>query len=254
MYKPIKGLGQNFLLDFDTTERMIDYLDLKKNGLVVEIGAGLGVLTQALSDRTLNTSTIIHAVEIDERFVGKLKIMFLENPNINVIKADILVWFQTFKPEKDYKVLGSLPYYITSPIIHSIVRHKQRPETCVLLMQKEVANKICSKSPKASYLSTYIQTFFDATLLEVVTKDKFDPSPKVDGAIVKFVRKHDQEISNMEINKYEDFLHKGFSKPRKMLNKVFSKDILESLKTDDKLRPQHIKVKKWVELFKKMKD
>ncbi|MFC1722202.1 16S rRNA (adenine(1518)-N(6)/adenine(1519)-N(6))-dimethyltransferase RsmA [Patescibacteria group bacterium] len=254
MYKAKKELGQNFLLNFDIAHAMVDALDLVKDDTVVEIGAGLGALTQTLSDKTIGTNIIIHAVEIDARFTEKLNTMFLENLNLNVVKSDILRWLPKFTPQGTYKILGSLPYYITSPILHSIVRHKVQPETCVLLLQKEVAQKISNKAPKASYFSTYLQTFYDAKIIEIVQRNHFNPIPKVDGAVLKLQKKTNQEISFSERLDYEEFLHHGFSKPRKMLNKIFSKDFLMSLKTDDKLRPQHISIEKWVELFRQSRS
>ena len=248
-YKPIKNLGQNFLIDFEYAYIMLDALQIEDGDLIVEIGPGLGALTDDLAARIRDTNTIAHAVDVDSRFVGKLNAMYLDNLNINLITADILEWLPQFNPEKDFKVVGSLPYYITSPILHAIVKHPKRPKIAVLLVQKEVAQKIVQQAPDASYLSVFAGTFYDCQLITNVPKEKFSPSPKVDGGIIKLVRKENIMIANEDVLRYEDFLHKGFSKPRKMLNKVFAKDKLVSLGIDDTLRPQHLQLEDWYKLF-----
>lgn len=250
MYKAKKELGQNFLTDFTITHKMVEYLDLTDGDTLVEIGAGLGAITQEVSEEIRELNVDFKAIEIDERFVAELKSKFSNDPKINIIQADVLQWLARFKPQKPFKIIGSLPYYINSPILHAIVRHTEKISTCVLLIQKEVARKISQKSPDASYFSTYLQTFFDVTFEEIIPREKFDPTPKVDGAIIKLMLREDgPRYDVLKKSEYEDFLHKGFSKPRKMLNKVFSKEFLSSLKTDDKLRPQHIDVKTWIKMF-----
>ena len=118
-------------------------------------------------------------------------------------------------------------------------------------MQKEVGRKISAKAPKASYLSTYLQTFYKIKVMEIVPRSFFEPIPKVDGAIIKMTKLKNSPIEEKELMDYEEFLHKGFAKPRKMLNKVFSKKMLKELGIDEKLRPQHIEVKNWVNLYRK---
>ncbi len=249
-YKPIKELGQNFLIESGVAHNMVDALGLEKGDLVVEIGAGLGALTKVLLGKATKVGAEVRAVEIDERFVGELRKKFGNQKGLKIIKADILRWLSSFGPEKKFKVIGSLPYYITSPILHSIIRHKGDLQICVLLMQKEVAEKVSQQAPKASYLSTYLQTFYNIKIVKKVPRSFFEPQPRVDGAVVRMIRKKSVPVSKREIRKYEEFLHRGYSKPRKMLNKVFTKKTLTSLKIDDKLRPQHIGLRKWLGLYR----
>ena len=250
MYKPKKELGQNFLLDLGFVRKMVDALDLKNGDEIVEIGPGLGILTEYLSERMSMDQMTVHAVELDDRFVSKLGEMFKSNYSLEVVHADILRWLPTFVPKKDFKILGSLPYYITSPILHTIIRQPVLPEICVLLMQKEVAEKIFETAPNGSYLSNLIHTFYNVELLSVVSKKLFDPSPKVDGGIIKLSKKTQREIPYEEAHYFEGFLHKGFSKPRKMLNKTFYKEMLEKLNIDNTLRPQHLSLSEWLALYK----
>ena len=251
MLKPIKGLGQNFIIESGVASNMVNALGMEKNDLVVEIGAGLGALTKILVKEAKKKKTKVQAIEIDERYVKELKKRFSMQKNLTVFKADVLSWLPRFRPGKEFKVIGSLPYYITSPILHAVARHKGNISICVLLMQKEVGRKISAKAPKASYLSVYLQTFYKIKVLEIIPRSFFEPIPKVDGVIVRMTKIKNPPIAENELMNYEEFLHKAFSKPRKMLNKVFSKKMLKELGIDEKLRPQHIEVKNWIKLYEK---
>jgi len=254
MYKPNKSLGQNFMLSDEIASYMVHSLNLASLDTVVEIGAGLGAVTQKLSENLFDVGSRIYAVEIDERFIPKLEEMFRETLNVTVITADILEWLPQQIFEKPYKVLGSLPYYITSPILHMLVKLYQRPEKAVLLIQKEVAENIVEKAPRASYISTFLQTFFEITYLKTVPKDFFTPVPKVDGAVISLEKKlTDGVFADLQVvEKYERFLHKGFSHPRKMLNKPFSKEELSKAGIDGNLRPHDLDTSVWVDMFKKL--
>jgi 16S rRNA (adenine1518-N6/adenine1519-N6)-dimethyltransferase len=248
-----KQLGQNFLTSTKVAKKMVAALKLRKNDYLVEIGAGMGAVTREIVDEVKRRKIKVTVLEIDKRFVKDLKDEFSHYKYVEIVRGDVLQWLPALKTRKPFKVIGSLPYYITSPILHALVRHKGNVRTAVLLIQKEVAKKIAADAPKASYLSAYLQTFFDIEILEIVPRELFKPQPKVDGAVVKLTKRKKIAIRKKEILDYEEFLHKGFSKPRKMLNKVFSKKFLQKLKTDDKLRPQHIDTQKWIELYLKAK-
>jgi len=251
LYKPKKSLGQNFMLNSDISNVMVNSLDLAPTDTVVEIGSGLGGLTQKLSEALFEYGSKIYAVEIDPRFIPKLKEMFKEALNISTIEADILKWLPQHRFDRDFKVLGSLPYYITSPILHCLVRLERRPSKSVILIQKEVAKKISASVGKASYLSTFLQTFYAIEYLQMVPSYVFKPEPKVDGAIVSLTRKEVPEfLEDVEIvEKYKGFLHKGFQSPRKMLNKPFKKAELERVGVDSTKRPQTLDVSTWVRMF-----
>lgn len=252
MYKPIKELGQNFLIDPNIPIKMVNYLNLEEDDCVVEIGPGLGALTEILSERLLEDSSEIYAIEIDKRFVEKLAAMYEDQFNIDVVEGNILDWLPTFKPKDDFKLIGSLPYYITSPIIHTIIKLPKRPSVCVILIQKEVAERICCDAHDESYMSIFVKTFFDVEKLDVINRQKFDPQPSVDGQIVRMTGVKQMLVPAGLITKYEGFLHKGFSNPRKMLNKVFTKEELEKVGIDGNIRPQDVSAEKWVEMFNQL--
>ncbi|MFA6982300.1 MAG: 16S rRNA (adenine(1518)-N(6)/adenine(1519)-N(6))-dimethyltransferase RsmA [Patescibacteria group bacterium] len=248
LYDPVKSLGQNFLLEKSISVSMVLALNMQKGDTIVEIGAGLGALTVTLADH-LPENARAYAVEIDERFIGKLRNMFSEDSNLQIIHSDILTWLPQFNAPEGYKVIGSLPYNITSPIVHMIVKKVPQPSLCVLLVQKEVAEKVAARKDDASYISSFVQTFFDVEYLGVVNRDLFDPAPKVDGGIIRLTRK-ESFIGYESVEKYEGFLHEAFSHPRKMLNKPFTKEELSLTGVDGKLRPQNITPDMWVEMFK----
>jgi len=249
MFKAIKALGQNFLLDKQIGWDMADALGVVEGDEVVEIGPGHGVVTEALADKVKNTSCVLYTVEIDERFIKKLVGKFSRDKNIKIIQDNILDYFPNFEPKGEFKIIGSLPYYITSPIIHSIIEMQKLPQTCVFLIQKEVGEKITSKSPDSSYLSVYIQTFFDVEYLFKVSRTEFKPEPKVDGGVIKLTKK-DVNFNSEFKKKYRGFLHKGFGSPRKMLNKRFSKEELEKGGIDPILRPQNLSADEWLKFYK----
>jgi 16S rRNA (adenine1518-N6/adenine1519-N6)-dimethyltransferase len=248
MYEPIKSLGQNFLSKAAIVEGILDALDVSENDNIIEIGPGHGILTEALGKRITGRNISLCSVEIDERFVEKLYRMFAYEPNIEIVHADILKWLPDFTSDGQVKIFGSLPYYITSPILHTVIKMQVAPLTAVFLIQKEVAEKVCSKSPDSTYLSSFIQTFYDAEYLFTISKEEFRPVPKVDGAVIKLV-KNDTEMSAEIKEKYEGFLHRSFSHPRKMLNKPFSKEELAKGDIDPKLRPQNLSAEEWLKFF-----
>jgi 16S rRNA (adenine1518-N6/adenine1519-N6)-dimethyltransferase len=249
MFKPIKELGQNFLLNRQIVRKMVDAMELKPDDTVVEVGPGLGILTQEMAERIEAKDLTVYAVEIDTRFVENLKNYFALDLKFNIIEGNILKWLPEYKPEKPFKILGSLPYYITSPIIHSIIKMEKRPDLCVLLIQKEVAEKVAAKAPDSSYMSSIVQTFYDVSYMGKVDRKEFSPSPEVDGGIIKLMAKQGVQISNDRLEKYIGFLHRGFSNPRKMLNKIFNKEELAKTGIDGNLRAQNLNAEEWVKAF-----
>lgn len=249
MFSPNKKLGQNFLSNKTMAVRMVEAVQLQDGETVIEIGPGLGSLTLELEVRFANSNVQIKAVELDVRFVDKLKNMFGKAKNFEIIEANILDWLPGFNSQgRKFKILGSLPYYITSPILYEILRTKPRPEICVLLVQKEVAEKITAKAPDSTYLSVLIQTFFEIESLGVVDKKDFSPSPEVDGGIIKLTKR--METEDLDVKKYEGFLKKAFANPRKMLNKVFYEDELNRAQINTAARPQDYGWEDWVKFFK----
>ena len=251
MFKPHRYLGQNFLIDRTIADQMVSALEIENGDEIVEIGSGFGIITEALLKKSKDKKVKINAVEIDGRLYKNLVERFSGEERIEFYNEDFLRWFPQFSFQGELKIIGSIPYYITSPIIHQIIKADRRPKIAILLVQKEVAEKIKSTAPDSSYLSSFVQTFFDVQYLGKVPSRKFNPEPEVDGGVLKLIRKEkDENFLPDFIRKYEGFLHKAYSNPRKMLNKVFKKDELEKGKIDPHLRPQNLGAEEWLTFFK----
>lgn len=250
--KANKQLGQNFLNNPEVCKLMVELLGIKAHEVIIELGAGMGAVTENLLTQIDDTNNV-NLIEIDPRFVPQLKDLIQKHSQTTkIIQEDILRYLAKFNTTKTIKIIGAIPYYITSPIIHEIVRMEQLPTTVVLLIQKEVAEKISQQVPETSYLSTITQTFYNAELVANVDRSAFTPAPKVDSAILKLSVKKDIRISREALRKYEGFLHKAYSNPRKMLNKVFTNEELEKAHLNGSLRPQNISPENWIEVFRSL--
>lgn len=225
---------------------MVESLDIQGDDEITEVGAGTGVVTQPLALTCQSKQAHLTAVEFDIDLIPILKSKIPENENVKIVNANILNFLDDYKiPQNAHlKVIGSLPYNITSPLLHRLIKTDPMPEACVFLIQKEVAQKICAQAPDSNYLSVFVQTFYEGSILKLVDKNLFSPVPKVDGAVIKLVRKPSvilpkAGLSSRDISRYEKFLHHVFSHPRKMLNKVFTKEELEKYQLDGGKRPQN---------------
>ena len=251
MYKPIKELGQNFLTDPKIVESMVNALEFREGSDLIEIGPGHGVLTRLIVQRIKDRDIVLNAVEIDNRLGAKITQEFSGVKNVKVYREDILGFLPKFECKRPFSIIGSLPYYITSPILHKVIKMKSLPEVCVFLVQKEVAEKIKNIAPDTSYLSSFIQSFYNVIYLGKVDADKFDPVPDVDGGILKFVKRDfSDRVGRKFIERYEGFLHKAYSHPRKMLNKAFLKEELEKGKVGPSLRAQNLNADEWLAFFR----
>ncbi len=244
-----KALGQNFLTGSSVAQLMVEALDIQKADEIIEIGAGTGAVTQRLVPICNSQSAQLTAVEFDIDLIPSLKSEIAETEHVKIVIANILNYLDDFQTPQDsrLKLIGSLPYNITSPLVHRLLKNNPMPDTCVFLIQKEVAQKICCQVPDSNYLSVFVQTFYDPKILKIVAKNLFDPVPQVDGAIIKLTKKSDTLPIN--VSRYEKFLHRVFSHPRKMLNKVFTKEELSNFQLDGTKRAQNYGSKEYLVAF-----
>ena len=205
--KPSKGLGQNFLIDKNILDKIIDSANLNSADFVLEVGPGLGTLTQELAKRAGQ----VVAVEKDENMIEILKETLPEYKNVEVLNEDIL----KYNPQQtDYKLIANIPYYLTSPLIRKFLESKNPPKEIILMIQKEVAERICAKAGDMSLLAVSVQFYAEAKIISSVSKNCFWPAPKIDSAIIKII-----PFAKPDINP-EDFfkvVKAGFSHPRKQL-------------------------------------
>jgi len=205
--KASKGLGQNFLIDKNILNKIIESADIKPGDIILEVGPGIGALTQKLAE---NGGKII-AVEKDKTMIEILKETTKNFNNIKIINADILKYQL---PTTNYKVVANIPYYLTSPLIRKFLESKNPPQEIILMVQKEVAQRICSKPPDMSLLSVSVQFYANPKIIFYVLKSCFWPAPKVDSAIIKI---KPGEKYNISADLFFKVVKAGFSQPRKQL-------------------------------------
>lgn len=176
-----RALGQHFLTDPEILDRMVEYAELSRSDVVLEVGAGGGELTKRLAEKAGR----VIAVEVDERFADDLRSISEVYPNVEVLLGDIL----RLKPGGINKVVSNPPYRISSKLIEWLV--EQLPELMVLTLQKEFASKLTAPpgSPKYVYISAISSLFYEIRRMEIVPRTLFKPPPKVDSAIVVMRRR-----------------------------------------------------------------
>lgn len=229
---------------------MITALDIRSDDHIIEVGPGLGALTIPLAKKTAH----ITAVEIDPDIATMLgTYVNAEAPqgNVEILNEDILKFTV---PRAKYKVIGSLPYYITSPIINHFFKDQfmnpegKTPEIAVFLIQKEVAEKICARPGDMNVLALNVQTFGMPELIARVPKEAFTPEPKVDSAIIRITRYQKPAVS-CALKPYFNIISRAFSGKRKKLSNTLRdlKDKLTELGLAD-LRPQNLTIRDWENL------
>lgn len=238
-----KSLGQHWLKNRQILDEIADLTG--SGALCLEIGPGLGTLTSSL----LKRFDKVLAVEFDSKLAVNLPKSF-PGKNLEVKNADILK-FDFSDIEKPYRVAGNIPYYITSPIIEKLLTAENLPEKIVLLMQKEVAERVCDE--KESVLSLFVKNRAKPTLGPVVLRDEFEPAPKVDSQVLI--------LEPFEAPKYPDKLFKlikmAFKSPRKKLihnlsslkSKEEWKKIFAELGFDPDARPADLHLDDYYKLF-----
>jgi len=229
--RPNKRLGQNFLISEKVKGIMIKAGKLTSDDFVLEVGPGIGILTEEIAQ----TAKQVFAVELDELFFN-ICLERLDHKNLKLINQDIL---KTDIPElglgTDYKIIASLPYQISSPFLRKIIQLKSKPKLMVLLLQKEVAQRIVAEPGDSSrgYLSVLSQIFFKAEILKLVKPESFWPEPAVDSAIIAFQPKKDlPKIDDWE--SFNKLVQVGFSQKRKQLINALTNNLLSfmGIKTD----------------------
>lgn len=247
-----KSLGQNWLKDRDILMDIADMASADDVSEVLEIGPGLGTLTSAL----FKFFDKVTAVELDEKLASNLPKSF-PGKNLEVIHGDILeLDLSTLNLPGKYVVAGNIPYYITSPIIQKFVQADHRPEKIVLLMQKEVAERLAAEPGDYSILGLSTQIYAKVTLGQVVKREFFTPAPKVDSQVVLL-----EPLATPLAGESTIALIKlGFIAPRKKLlsnltnglrlPKTEIQDYFAQLHLSENARPADLSIAEWCALEK----
>lgn len=247
-------MGQNFLRDKNVLKKIIGAANLTKDETVLEVGPGEGVLTAELAQATGH----VIAVEKDPELAAQLKIKFTNSKNVEIIEDDILEFVnrKSLFINHPYKVVANIPYYLTSHLIRLLLESVNPPQDMVLMVQKEVAQRLCASPPKMSLLAAATQFYADVKIIAKVSKNSFWPKPKVDSAILRLTPHG--KYRHIDISKFFPVLHAGFSHPRKqLLNnlnaelKISRDKINEALLTADlkpNQRAETLRVENWIKL------
>lgn len=211
-----KSLGQHWLTDRAILAAIAESADIKTDDTVLEIGPGLGTLTSELLKRAKK----VVAVELDSELAQKLPGQF-PGKNLEVFNEDILQFNLSTLPD-DYAVVANVPYYITSKIINLLMTAKNKPKTVVLLIQKEVAERLVAKPGDMSILAISAQVYADASLGIEVPAEYFTPPPKVDSQVVILKTKPRPVIGKEDEKNFFRVVKAGFSAKRKKLRSSIS--------------------------------
>jgi len=264
-FKPKKRLGQHFLIDEAVLERILCAAELSPGDIVVEIGPGLGILTEGLA----KGGARVIAVELDSKLVALLKKRLTPFPDVKIIHADILKvtsgqLLQSNLPTsalvRGYKVIANLPYYITSPVLRHFLEAQPRPSRMVVMVQKEVGEAIAATPGKMSLLSVKTQFYSKPTIISYVPAASFYPPPKVDSAILRLDVYSQPPIEVSDAAGFFDIVMYGFSSPRKQLRNSLAHalemppsqvvSLLEKAGIEGKRRAETLSLEEWGELWK----
>jgi len=248
--KASKGLGQNFLIDKNILDKIIKSADIKSGDVILEVGPGLGTLTQELAKKAKR----VIAIEKDKMMIEILKETLKDFKNVEIIQQDIL----EIKSEipKKYKLVANIPYYLTSPLIRKFLERPEgypnSPQEIILMIQKEVAQRICKNPPDMNLLAVSVQFYAEPKIISYVSKNSFWPAPKIDSAIIKITPSSRNSASQkflatsqkkyeIEPNLFFEVVKAGFSQPRKQLV-----NNLTSLKFSNGVKLDKVKIYKWL--------
>jgi 16S rRNA (adenine1518-N6/adenine1519-N6)-dimethyltransferase len=224
--RPTRGMGQNFLLDPDALQTIVEAASVEPHDLVIEVGPGLGVLTWELVRR----AGAVLAVELDKRLCARLHEEFVDAHNLTIVQGDILrlppAELLAQRPltnaadranPRTYKVVANLPYAITSSVLRHFLQADQRPSVLVVLVQWEVAERIAARPGDMSVLAHSVQAYAEPEIVARVPADSFYPAPAVDSAVLR-LRRREQPPANVEdVEAVMRVIKAGFLHARKML-------------------------------------
>ncbi|ASK61720.1 16S rRNA (adenine(1518)-N(6)/adenine(1519)-N(6))-dimethyltransferase [Virgibacillus phasianinus] len=216
-----KSLGQNFIIDANVLENIIDRAGIDKQSGVIEIGPGIGALTEQLGIHAKN----VLAFEIDQRLFPILEDTLVQYDNIKLIHQDILQADvhasieDSFSPDQDVHIVANLPYYITTPILTKLLQEKLPVDSITVMIQKEVAERMAAKPSTKSYgsLTIAIQYYTTAQVVMHVPKRVFMPQPNVDSAVLKLTLRDEPPVYVADESYFFSMVQACFSQRRKTL-------------------------------------
>lgn len=268
-FRTKKRLGQNFLVNPDVIEEIIDYAQITKDDTIIEIGPGVGFVTEQL----VKYAKKVIAIELDEEAIKELE--KLECDNLEIIHNDILKTDISALSNEKVKVVANIPYYITAPIISHLLgeiddlnnKNRNSISEIILMVQEEVAKRMVAteKSPSKQYglLTILAQFWTDCEIIRLVGRKSFFPAPKVNSALVGLKINNEPKLKLSDYSHFRRVLKAAFSQRRKnikncLVNNGFNKDIVKSvlnkLDIDENTRGESLSIEKFGQLSEELKN
>jgi len=230
--KPKKSLGQNFLVDKNIQKKIIVYLEIKPDDIILEIGAGRGELTNLIAKEAEK----VYALEIDNYLCGILKDNLKVYSNVEIINRDILkfnlrAYFRNLK--QNLKVFGNIPYYISSPIIEHLFNYRNKIESIFITVQKEFAKRVTAIPGSKEYgsLSCFVQYYANPKIILNIKKTSFSPVPKVDSSLLRMDIRRKLPLKKEQEELFFKIVRAAFNKRRKTL-----RNSLDGIVSSEKLK------------------
>ena len=254
-------MGQHWLADSSALESIVAAGDVRQGDLVLEIGPGAGTLTEKLLQRGAE----VWAVEFDETLIAPLQQKFLQYGDKDfVVEHGDIRTYDFRRPRQGYKIIANIPYYLTSHLIRNISETQNPPERAVLLVQKEVAQRVVAEPGDMSLLSISAQYYWEVSLGTEVPAKLFTPPPKVDSQVLILLRRKVPLFPSVDDNAFFRLVKAGFSNRRKTLlnslsaglhlSKDETKELLNKAEIKESSRPQELSLDNWYEIYQAEKS
>ena len=256
-----RKLGQHLLADPTVLRALMRHVRLGEHDQILEIGPGLGSLTVCLAEAAQRVVT----VEIDARMLALLDATLAFYPNVETVHQDAVAFDpQPYFGETPYMLAANLPYSVATPVIRQLAAHPGGPQRMVVMLQREVGERVCAKPGKMSYLSLLLQTYAETRRLFAVPAQAFFPPPQVDSAVVEAVRREQPYYPAEAVDDVLRLARAGFSQRRKQVHN----SVRALLRIDDdhmvwllgeagiapQCRPQELSLDEWYALYQAVRD
>jgi 16S rRNA (adenine1518-N6/adenine1519-N6)-dimethyltransferase len=251
---PKRSLGQNFLIDEGYLDKVAASAELTSADAVLEIGPGPGTLTERLAAQA---GTVV-AVELDDRLIDLLHSRFADRPAVRIVHGDILDLRPAdlfVPPAPSFKLVANLPYYITSAVLRHMLETPPRPTLAVVMVQKEVALRICARPGDLSLLAVSVRFYAAPRLVHTVPAGAFYPRPKVDSAVLRLDVYPEPAVRDVEPERFFRVVRAGFGQKRKQLANSLSaglalpkpavRQALEAAEIDPARRAETLDLHEW---------
>ena len=251
MLKAKKSLGQNFLVNAGVIQKILNAAEITNSDLIVEIGPGKGVLTEELRKK----ANRVIALEKDHRLISILKNTFHGSGNVEIIESDVLKFnpYSIFPSpysiiHNPYKIVANIPYYITSHLLRTIFERWPQPTLIVLMVQKEVAQRIMAKPPDMNLLVLSVQFYAEPKIISYVSRGSFRPIPKVDSAIIRLVPNDNQRLTTPNQQQLFKLIKTAFAGKRKQLKNTIGSEVLKNTGVKPESRPEELSLNDWLKI------